>query len=169
MKRLFIIQDKRPECMRMLLHIALLMTLSMTSHARVEYKKFNDPEKEQDYQSLIQEMRCLVCQNQTIADSSADLAKDLRRQVHEMLEQDKSRGEIVDFMTERYGDFVLYNPPFKIKTGALWLGPLVFLLIGLWVVYWVSSRKKAQFNRADEEDKASQSKAKSLLNDGERH
>jgi cytochrome c-type biogenesis protein CcmH len=109
----------------------------------VEYRDFKQPEQEQSYQSLITELRCLVCQNQTIADSNADLAKDLRRQVYEMLQQGQSKQQIVDFMTERYGDFVLYKPAFKLKTGLLWLGPLLFLLVGLVAVVVIIRRKNS--------------------------
>ncbi len=69
------------------------------------------------------ELRCLVCQNQTIADSHADLAVDLRRQVREMLQRGESDAQIIDYMTARYGDFVLYRPPLKTTTAALWFGP----------------------------------------------
>jgi cytochrome c-type biogenesis protein CcmH len=124
--------------------LALLFLLIMTNAAvaGVEYRQFADAEQQQSYQSLISELRCLVCQNQTIADSNADLAQDLRRQVYEMLQQGQSKQDIADFMTARYGDFVLYNPPFKAKTGLLWLGPVVFLLIGLIAAVLVIRRKK---------------------------
>ncbi|MGR9087663.1 MAG: cytochrome c-type biogenesis protein, partial [Gammaproteobacteria bacterium] len=108
-----------------------LLMASWLAIAGVEYREFANPERQATYESLIKELRCLVCQNQTIADSNADLASDLRRQVYEMVQQGKSREEIVQFLTDRYGDFVLYNPPFKAKTGLLWLGPAIFLLIGL--------------------------------------
>jgi len=119
-----------------------LWVVSVTVMAAVEYRKFDDPQQEQAYQNLTNELRCLVCQNQTIADSNADLAKDLRRQVYEMLQQGKSQQEIVDFMTQRYGDFVMYRPPLKPKTIILWVGPAVFIVIGL-VVLVIISRKKA--------------------------
>ncbi len=119
-----------------------LCVVSVTVMAAVEYRKFDDPQQEQAYQNLTNELRCLVCQNQTIADSNADLAKDLRRQVYEMLQQGKSQQEIVDFMTQRYGDFVMYRPPLKPKTIILWVGPAVFIVIGL-VVLVIISRKKA--------------------------
>ena len=78
---------------------------------------------------LAAELRCLVCQNQSIADSHAGLAEDLRQQIREMLAKGQTERQILDYMTERYGDFVLYRPPFKATTALLWLGP--FLLIGL--------------------------------------
>ena len=79
---------------------------------------------------LAEELRCLVCQNQTIADSQADLATDLRKQIREKLKQGMSERQILDFMVERYGDFVLYKPPLKATTLVLWFGPLVLLLLG---------------------------------------
>jgi len=154
------------------LRILVLLTFSLNSIAAVEYKKFDDAEKEKVYNVLINELRCLVCQNQTIADSNAELAQDLRRQVYEMLLQGKTKDEIAEFMTQRYGDFVLYNPPFKVKTGLLWLGPIVFLLIGL-VVLVLFTRRKGVVEKTniseDERVKSEEKKAKvrGLLNKGD--
>jgi cytochrome c-type biogenesis protein CcmH len=83
---------------------------------------------------LSEQLRCLVCQNQTIAESNAELAVDLRRQVREQIAAGKSDGEIIDFMTARYGDFVLYRPPLKATTVLLWAGPAVLLLVGFVVL-----------------------------------
>lgn len=124
------------------LFIALFLVLSGIACAGVEYRQFANPEQQAAYETLTSELRCLVCQNQTIADSNAELAADLRRQVYEMLQQGKSKQDIATFMTDRYGDFVLYNPPFKLKTGLLWIGPVVFLLIGLIAVFLFARRKK---------------------------
>ena len=124
-----------------ILVILCLSLLSALSYAEIEHHEFKSIEQEQSYQTLISELRCLVCQNQTIADSNADLAKDLRRQVYEMLQQGQSQQQIADFMTERYGDFVLYNPNFNLKTGLLWLGPALFLLMGL-IAVLLFARKK---------------------------
>ena len=107
----------------------------------VDVYRLQDPEKQKTYEALTSQLRCLVCQNQTIADSHAELAGDLRRQVYEMLQQGKSQDDIIQFMTARYGDFVLYNPPFKAKTGLLWVGPFAFLLIGLVMIVWIIYRK----------------------------
>lgn len=81
------------------------------------------------YQALIEELRCLVCQNQSIAESNAPLAADLREQVRVQIEAGRSDAEIIEFLTARYGDFVLYRPPFKLRTWLLWLGP--FALLGV--------------------------------------
>ncbi|MGZ5054489.1 MAG: cytochrome c-type biogenesis protein [Methylobacter sp.] len=125
------------------LSIIFLLILSGIACAGVEYREFANPEQQQAYENLTSELRCLVCQNQTIADSNAELAADLRRQVYEMLQQGKSKQDIAQFMTDRYGDFVLYNPPFKLKTSLLWIGPAAFLLIGLIAVFLFARRKKA--------------------------
>ncbi|MBF6650245.1 cytochrome c-type biogenesis protein [Methylobacter sp. BlB1] len=125
-----------------ILMLVLLLTLSGFAGAGVEYREFANAGQQQAYDDLISELRCLVCQNQTIADSNADLAKDLRRQVYEMLQQGKTKQDVADFMTQRYGDFVLYNPPFKAKTGVLWVGPVVFLAIGLIAVLAFVRRNK---------------------------
>lgn len=123
--------------------ILFFLTIPITSFA-LDYRQLANPEQQEAYKSLISELRCLVCQNQTIADSDAELAADLRRQVYEMLQQGKSKEEIVRFMTDRYGDFVLFNPPFKAKTGFLWLGPAFFLMIGFIVVFFYVRHKKAK-------------------------
>jgi cytochrome c-type biogenesis protein CcmH len=151
--------------MKMLALVCLLL-MSGAGVAGVEYREFADPEQRETYESLISELRCLVCQNQTIADSNADLASDLRRQVYEMVQQGKSRDDIVRFMTERYGDFVLYNPPFKFKTGLLWLGPAAFLLIGLISVFFFVRRKKNEARVVLSAEQ--QEKIRQLLKEGDR-
>jgi cytochrome c-type biogenesis protein CcmH len=93
--------------------------------------------------ALAEELRCLVCQNQTLAESNAPLAVDLRNQIREQLARGASEGEVRDFMVARYGDFVLYKPPFKASTAALWLGPFVLLALGLWVLRRVATRRRA--------------------------
>ncbi len=93
-----------------------------------------DPALEQRVMTLAAELRCLVCQNQTIADSSAPLAEDLRNQVREKMRQGASDSQIIDFMVERYGDFVLYRPPVKATTLLLWFGPLLLVAAGLLVL-----------------------------------
>ena len=94
---------------------------------------------------LSEHLRCLVCQNQTIADSNAELAQDLRRQVREQIEQGRSDSEIIGFMVQRYGDFVLYKPPVKVTTLLLWFGPGLLLLVGIGVmVRNVRTRRRAE-------------------------
>ncbi len=93
-----------------------------------------DPVLEQRVTALASELRCLVCQNQTLADSNAPLAEDLRKQVREKMRQGASDSEIVDYMVARYGDFVLYRPPLKLTTALLWFGPLLLLAGGFVVM-----------------------------------
>ena len=99
-----------------------------------EPRDFSSPVHEERYHALIDELRCLVCQNQTIAESNADLASDLRREVYRMVEDDRSADEIVGFMVARYGDFVLYRPPLRGGTILLWAGPFLLAVIGLAVL-----------------------------------
>jgi cytochrome c-type biogenesis protein CcmH len=92
--------------------------------------EFSRPEYKQRYHKLTGELRCLVCQNQPVAESNAELAVDMRKRVHEMIEQGKTDDEIVGFMAERYGNFVLYNPPFTPSTMLLWFAPFIVIGIG---------------------------------------
>jgi len=104
-----------------------------------------DPALEHRVMTLASELRCLVCQNQTIADSSAPLAEDLRNQVREKMRQGSSDSEILAYMVARYGDFVLYRPPLKLTTVLLWFGPLLLLAGGFFVlVRRVLRRRPAQ-------------------------
>lgn len=100
-----------------------------------------DPEMEKLVNEISAELRCLVCQNQTIADSHAALAVDLKNQVREMVKQGKSRDDVVDYMVERYGDFVRYRPPVKPTTYLLWVGPFLLLAGGL-IILGVNLRKR---------------------------
>lgn len=100
-----------------------------------------DPAFEARVLKLSAQLRCLVCQNQTIADSNAELALDLRRQVREMLGRGATDREVIDFMTARYGDFVLYRPPVKSSTAVLWFGPGVLLVVAVGVFLFVLRRR----------------------------
>lgn len=101
-----------------------------------------DPRFEQRIKALNKQLRCLVCQNETLADSQADLAEDLRRQVREQMKAGKSDQEIIAFLTQRYGDFVLYNPPIKASTYLLWFGPFALLLAGTFLLYRYVKRRR---------------------------
>lgn len=102
-----------------------------------------DPVLEQRVMSLAEELRCLVCQNQTLAESSAPLAEDLRNQLREQMRAGKSDREVVDFLVDRYGDFVLYRPPLKGTTVLLWFGPLLLLAAGFAVLLRRIRRRRA--------------------------
>lgn len=118
--------------MRMLLAMLCCAVLALPAQAAIEAYQFESPQMEADYNQLINELRCLVCQNQNLSGSDADLARDLRRETYDMLSQGKSPDQVVEFMVARYGDFVLYRPQFKSTTYLLWLGPfllLVFVLV----------------------------------------
>ncbi len=119
------------------------------------------PEHEARYYALLDELRCLVCQNQTIAESDADLAKDLRDEVKKMLQAGATDSEITEFMVNRYGDFVLYRPPVKPRTWLLWFGPLVFLVIALAALAQVVRKQKSVGSAALSE--AEQAKVDSIL------
>ena len=122
-----------------------------------------DPILEKRVKAISLELRCLVCQNQTIADSNAGLAVDLKNQVREMLQKGMGEDEIKDFMVERYGDFVLYNPPMKGTTMVLWVGPLIMLMIALAVAVRIVRRRSV-----DDEKKRSSAdtdRARELLKD----
>jgi cytochrome c-type biogenesis protein CcmH len=133
---------------------ALLLGGVATVHAGEAAPASEDPVLEAKLVDITSELRCLVCQNQTIADSHADLAVDLRNQVREMLRRGDSREQIIEYMTARYGDFVLYRPPLKETTALLWFGPGVLLLGGLTVLIIVLRRRlrmPAESFEADEE------------------
>jgi cytochrome c-type biogenesis protein CcmH len=109
--------------------------------------QFADPALAARYEALTRELRCLVCQNQTIADSHATLAGDLRREVREQLERGASDAEIISFMTARYGDYVLYRPPVTATTLLLWAGP--FLLLGLALALWWRAVRRRSMDADD--------------------
>lgn len=126
-----------------LLTISLLMLLSGMALAKEAVPMAANPEMEKRAMEISEELRCLVCQNQTIAASEAGLAQDLKRQVRTMLAEGKNKQEILDFMVQRYGDFVLYRPPVKSTTYALWGGPAVLMLLGVTILLFnLKNRKK---------------------------
>jgi len=143
--------------------LALLpLAYTSPSHAQSAKPVAEDPVLEKKVITLSNELRCLVCQNQTIADSNAELAVDLRNQVRKQLSEGKSDREILDYMVQRYGEFVLYRPPFNYKTVLLWAGPFLLLLIAMFIlIQQIRTRHKhlasEEFNPTD------LSRAKALL------
>jgi cytochrome c-type biogenesis protein CcmH len=118
----------------LLLLLLCVITPAFTQVRRPEPVK-DDPAIEQRLNKLSQELRCLVCQNETLADSRADLAEDLRDEIREQMKAGKSDKEIIAFLTERYGQFILYRPQVTPTTYLLWFGPFVLLLLGLFVLF----------------------------------
>jgi len=127
-----------------IIFLAQMLFIGSAYAAPVETFKFDSPETEKVFHKLSEELRCLVCQNQNIAESNADLAKDLRLEIYTMLQEGKSEDEIVEFMVQRYGDYVLYRPPFKPMTWLLWFGPILIFALGLvFVVRFMKSQSSA--------------------------
>jgi cytochrome c-type biogenesis protein CcmH len=141
--------------------VLCLLFLSQSVHAEIEVYQFKTPDLELRYQKLTEELRCLVCQNQNIADSHAELAQDLRRKVYEKLNSGESNDQIIDYMTERYGDFVLYRPPFNAKTLILWLTPALTILLG-GIGFW-SLLKRRETNHDEQLSASEREKLDTLL------
>jgi len=133
--------------------LLILGTGSLHATATLESFKFTTPADEQHFKDLIAELRCLVCQNQSLADSDAELAHDLRAEVYAMVQDGQSDEEIVEFLVARYGDFVLYKPPVKPATYLLWFGPFVLLLVAVFLLLRAVRRQKtsptAEISAAD--------------------
>lgn len=146
--------------------LALFLTLQLTaaSYAGEAAPLAEDPVVEQRLITISEELRCLVCQNESLAGSRADLALDLRREIRTLIKAGKTDAEIMDFMVSRYGDFVLYRPPVKPITWALWFGPLL-LLIGAVVLLLRMVRRNQRSTPAPVLDPAQRAKAQSLLHD----
>ena len=127
-----------------LLLAGLLVAPSLDAYTLEEFK-FQDPAQAEDFRRLTAELRCLVCQNESLAGSQADLAQDLRKEVYRLLQSGKSRQEVITFLVDRYGDFVLYDPPLKPSTYPLWFGPLVLAGIGgLFLLLTLRKKKEAR-------------------------
>lgn len=121
---------------------SLLLILSLSVHANEAALNAEDPVIEARLVKLAEDLRCLVCQNESLAGSNAELAQDLRREVREQMKAGKNDQEVIAYLTERYGDFVLYRPPFKPVTYLLWLGPLLFLGIGAGIWYMALKKRR---------------------------
>ena len=149
--------------MKSLLLLVIFGFWMASAQAAIEAYQFDSPEMEADYKRLIDELRCLVCQNQNLSGSDADLARDLRRQTYQMLQEGKTPQQVVDFMVARYGDFVLYRPQFKSSTYLLWLGPFLLLVLVLVLVV----RRLRTVDKPVEVDASAMAEAKSLLEETE--
>lgn len=132
----------------------LCALLQVTAWARVEVHQFDNPEQESTYNHLINELRCPKCQNQNLAGSDSALALDLRQKVYEQLKAGQNSGEIRQYMVDRYGDFVTYNPPLKSQTLLLWGLPwLLILVAGVLILWRRSKRPKTTVTLSEEEQR----------------
>lgn len=122
--------------------LTFLLLFGAAAWAREAAPAAEDPRLEERVMAIAAELRCPVCQNQSIAESDADLAKDLRDRIREQLQQGRSEGDIVGYMTARYGDFVLWRPPFKPTTLLLWLGPVLLVVVGLVALFCRLARER---------------------------
>jgi|SRR5690554_1692182 len=130
--------------------IACAMVLTLAAQAFDIYE-FETVEQEQQYRKLITELRCPKCQNQSIGDSDADIAEDMRRKTAELINQGMTNDEVVEYFRARYGDFVSYRPPMDATTAVLWFGPAVILLLGAFGVVF-AIRRALQRNLGDDEE-----------------
>lgn len=126
-----------------------------------------DPEVEKRMQAITMDLRCLVCQNESIADSRADFSNDMRREIRLKIKENKSDEEIIQFLVDRYGDFVLYNPPMKPTTVLLWFGPILLFAIGFVSLLTFLKRRREQIEETSLSE-AEQEKAEKLLNEKKR-
>ena len=136
--------------LRVMLFVSSLLLLPATAFAAEAVPVGEDPVIEQRMVNLATELRCLVCQNESLAGSHAELAEDLRKEIRAQMKAGKNDKEVIEYLTTRYGDFVLYRPPFKPVTYILWLGPLLFLAIGGGVWYVALKKRRAMDSAAKE-------------------
>jgi cytochrome c-type biogenesis protein CcmH len=133
----------------------LLLTSSGVGAYTLEEFTFDSPAQEAQFRDLVAKLRCLVCQNESLAGSQAELAQDLRNEVYEMMRAGQSEDEILAFLVDRYGDFVLYDPPLKPSTYLLWFGPFVLIGIGAVVAFrTILSKKQAPEPEVSEAERA---------------
>jgi len=147
-----------------LLAVAIIVGVNQASASPVETFEFRDEVTKIRFQALSKELRCPKCQNQNLADSNSPIAQDLRKELYELLQQGKADSEIVDFMVNRYGEFVLYRPRVSGLTYILWFGPAVLILLGIIVVIVVVRRKPVD-KKTLALSVEQQDKLKKLLND----
>ena len=142
----------------------LFLLIPMTGWSKEAVPVAEDPEVEKRMLTLTENLRCLVCQNETIADSRADFSNDIRREIREQIKANKTDPEIIQFLVDRYGDFVLYNPPMKATTILLWFGPAALLVFGLISLIVYLRRRRVQIEEVSL-SQAELEKAEALLNE----
>lgn len=128
---------------RWLAAMALGLSLAASAQAAIEAYPFSDDAQRQRFSELTRELRCPKCQNQDIADSNAPIAADLRREIHRLVQEGKSDQQIIDFLVDRYGEFVRYRPALTGRTSLLWFGPALMLLVGLGSIVLIVRRRRA--------------------------
>lgn len=122
--------------------ILFLLLLSSGIFAAEDYYHFATQEQQQRFQALTGQLRCLVCQNENLAESNASLAIDLRNQIYQKINAGQSNQEIIRYLVARYGDYILYQPPLNARTIGLWFGPFVLLIVGLcYLIYYLKKRQ----------------------------
>ncbi len=136
--------------MTRILRIVFLLGISLSAMAATDIYQFETPEQEQRFRVLLDELRCPKCQNQSLADSDAGIAQDMRARVEIMIKEGKSNDEIVDYFVARYGDFVSYRPPVTPTTSILWLAPLLLLGSGAVIIVLLLRRASARVDDSDE-------------------
>ncbi|WP_261108515.1 cytochrome c-type biogenesis protein CcmH [Serratia quinivorans] len=134
-----------------LMTLVFTLLLSWSAAAAIDTYQFKSVEQEQQYRELTEQLRCPKCQNNSIADSNAIIAADMRTKVYELMMQGQSKPQIIDYMVARYGNFVTYEPPLTPATLILWVGPLLFVLIGGAVVILRTRRRRAGAANANDE------------------
>lgn len=152
--------------MKLLFAVLAALCLAQPVMAKEAAPLAEDPAVEKRMIEISEELRCLVCQNESLAGSQADLAKDLREEVRGLIKSGKSDAEVKDFLVSRYGDFVLYRPQVKPITYALWAGPFVLLLIGIVVLVGFLRKRSTQVDEQPLSD-ADRKRAEALLKDGQ--
>jgi len=153
--------------MKLLLTVLLGGWLLLPQWAPAVQSEFDlDPEQEARFRELTKELRCPKCQNQSIFDSNAGVAGDLRREIIRQIREGKSNEEIVEYMVARYGDFVRYRPAFDGRTALLWIGPFVLMAVGAGVLVW-QIRKRRRLADAATLDEAHRARVRALLNESE--
>lgn len=142
----------------------LILTASVATAAPVEFNQFDNPQQEADYQTLINELRCPQCQNNNIADSNATIATDMRTKTLELLKQGKNKKEVVDYMIERYGNFVTYDPPITPATIFLWALPAFLILLGIGLVFGRKKTSTQAVEKAEKSANLDQERLNQILN-----
>jgi len=137
----------------LLLSLGLLTQKNATA-AAVDPLVFTDAKKEARFKNLIGQLRCLVCQNQSIADSNAELAQDLRKEVYDMIIAGKSDQEVIDYLVARYGNFILYRPPLNAQTFLLWFLPGILVILALFFVIGIIKKRSRQAQKVTLDNKA---------------